>query len=134
MRFTESRLRISVACSIGGIVVLFGQIVGWATDACQVPNPSTIYCTAVDPKAVESCSKLPRGSCGGFFMMERNQFPQGAVKSASGTTQQIQSKCYCKQTCSRNPVTEVCESAPSCSIWYNVGETVPGTNICPTEE
>ena len=34
-------------CALGGLIVLGNQVIAWATTACQVPNPSTVFCTAI---------------------------------------------------------------------------------------
>jgi len=46
---------VLIVCAVAGTMVLGGQIVGWATTACQVPNPSTKYCTTMGSDNVDDC-------------------------------------------------------------------------------
>ncbi len=131
----KERLSTSVLFggAIAGAIILCGQAVSWATTACQVPNPNTVYCTS--SQITYTCaSNSTESTCTLLYdSFERNQFPDGGADSSSGTTKQEQADCWRRKYCSWNTSTSKCESG-SWGSWIQGDKTVTGTNPCPTEE
>lgn len=125
--------RVSAVGAVVTAIILGCQLVSWATDACQVPNPSEVFCT--ENETPITCSDVPELLCEAEFdAMERKQFPDGAVSSESGTTKEEESDCWRKKWCVWDDVNTTCKST---TTWgpYNPGDkTVVGDNQCPTDE
>jgi len=123
-------------CLLAVALVLGLQVYGWATDACQVPNPSTVFCTANEPAI--GCSAASERDCTApdrIAAFERNQFPQGAVSSKSGTTKQAQADCWRRKYCVWNPDADPkCSANTNFDAWKPGDKTVVGDATCPTKE
>lgn len=131
--------RLLAACAVTGGVVLGGQLVGWATSGCQVPNPNTKLCAEVPDDAVSSCDSANpnEGEGCGVTMYETNNFPDGPDDADSGTTGEEQADCQRSQSCkidnSVNPARCVV-SGNGWSSYSQEAKTVTGTGTCPTTE
>lgn len=125
-----------VRCTIVSAIVLAIQVYSWATTACQVPNPSTVFCIT-QPKS-QTCASgngYPDYCPTIFDAFERNQFPDGAVSSKSGTTMQQQADCWRVRYCVYNDNTNTCSSGTTWSAWQQADKTVVNPQgVCPTNE
>lgn len=129
--------KIGQAISVGllfAFVMLLGQLVAWATDACQIPNPSTVFCTAKPPDGVSDCKGLTQLACPNRKIYDRKQFPQGGAKSDSGTTKQEEDDCIRYESCIWDPNSGACNPDTNWSPYSPGDKTVVGEAQCPTEE
>jgi len=126
-----------VRLALASAIVLCIQVYSWATTACQVPNPSTVFCTK-SPLVTFTCANYSGGdasSCTSHWdAFERNQFPQGAAPSKKGTTKQVQADCLRYKYCAWDPDTKTCSSATTWGAWEPANKTVVGDAACPTDE
>ncbi len=127
--------KVVIGSMLASLIVL--PTVLWATSACKVPNPNTVFCTEVPSGTVESCVAQSGGEsiCGESSVSIIAIFPDGAVDSSSGSTKQVQETCITTKECVWNEDTEVCETEPA-GQWSitKAAKTTTGTNQCPTSE
>ena len=134
MRKVPASVRIPLACALMSAIVAFGQTVAWAITACEQPNPVLKNCANPPPNAVPACNVLNNpGACNGSVVVQINQFPNGSVTAASGTTTQQVANCYRTQSCLWNAQTAQC-MAGNWGPWVGANKTVVGANPCPTNE
>lgn len=114
-------------------LLLFVQLAAWANTTCQVPNPSTVFCT--DNHDIKACGLLKVADCPNNHRQYRLQFPNGSATSSSGTTKQVDADCYYIIPCIIDPNLEVCTiDINHISGPFSASKTVTGDDPCPTEE
>ena len=129
MRRNE-RMSMSMLSTFAASLLLGGQIVAW--EQCHQPNSSTVLCTGVPGDSVGSCGDVPNTDCSSKSTYEINNFPDGVVDTASGTTAQEQADCikqtHCVRDSSQSP--SVCK-AGTAGAWTQGAKTISGTATCP---
>lgn len=116
------------------LVLLVLQAASFATNACQEPNPSTVFCTS-GANTYTCADQFTGPLCRtAIDMFERNQFPDGAVQSQNGTTKEAEADCSRSRDCVWDDDKESCSSAADFSPWNVEDKTVVGDNACPTNE
>lgn len=137
MRGIDGKTVVTRLASVGavvGAVTLGSQIGAWATTACQVPNPNTVYCTDKDVTSTCAGATLESICTGRFDAFERNQFPDGGASSQSGTTKEEEADCFRRKYCTWEANNRQCVSSTTWGDWVKKDKTVTGTNQCPTNE
>lgn len=135
-----TRLRLSASMLVMGAAAsaigLGAQVIAWATTACQMPNPSTVFCT--ENHQTHPCDDSYYGSeslCNvNWQALERNQFPDGPVSASSGTTKEVTADCWRIKVCRWDADASKCKSDTEWRPWHPGDKTATGDNQCPTEE
>jgi hypothetical protein len=79
-------------------ILLYSQVVIFAND-CQKPNPNTVFCQSLPSGAVTHCEQGSIPDCRTHKIYEIKNFPNGAVESSSGLTEQVQAQCIRSKDC-----------------------------------
>jgi hypothetical protein len=100
---------------------------------CFEPNKSKQkFCKELPKNSVSTCDGLVQNDCVGHAVYNINNFPDGAVGSATGTTVEEQADCWQKSECYWDVSAEPakCKAYPT-SAWFPGTKTVVGKEKCP---
>lgn len=103
------------------------------TTACQVPNPSTVFCTGNDENMKTECTG-DEAHCDGRIL-DREKMSLTPVAATAGATTQESVNCSRECTCEWDPTGEGTCKSVNCTEYSPADKTVADPTVtCPTEE
>jgi hypothetical protein len=133
-RFGRVSLFALTGCVVAGMILLGGMTTSLAITNCQQPNSNEKFCYAIPGDAVSGCDDA--NLCEHHHVYDVKNFPDGAIASSHGLTQQTQADCWRRRGCMLDEmaVPIACISDGGFGNWVPAAKTVSGTRSCPAEE